>query len=220
MKIKDKLYALEAYLPFGFKRFFNLCVWKCKFKNVMFRGGTFFHLADILEGRVNIGEYSYIWPNSRFYAWKDKISIWKYCAISDHFYAITYNYSMEYITCHLDQRQDAKLNLNHEAKHGSIEIWHDVWIGHNCTVLPGVKIWNWSIIWAGSIVTKDIPAYAIACGNPAKVIKYRFPPEKMEFVEKLKWWDWDAKELKENEKLLDTNIKNTDLKELEKFIKG
>lgn len=220
MNIKDKLYVLGSYLPFGLKRFISLCACKHKFKHVMFRSGTFIHLADILEKRVTIWEYSYIWPNSRFYAWKDKISIWKYCAISDHFYAITYNYSMEYITCHLDQRFDVKLNLNHESKHGSIEIWNDVWIWHNCTVLPGVKIWNGAIIWAGSIVTKDIPAYAIACGNPAKVIKYRFPPEKMKFVEKLKWWDWDAKKLKENEKLLDTNIKNTDLKELEQFKKG
>ena len=41
----------------------------------------------------------------------------------------------------------------------------------------------------------------------------------MDFLEKLEWWDWDAKKLKENEKLLNTNIKNTDLKELEKLIK-
>lgn len=219
MWIKEKLCSLESYLPFPLRRFINLCVWKCKFKHVMFRGGTFFHLWDILEGRINIWEYSYIWPNGRFYAWKDKILVWKYCAISDHFYAITYNYSTEYITCHLDQRFDVKFDLNHDSKHGSIEIWHDVWIWHNCTVLPRVKIWNGAIIWAGSIVTKDIPAYAIACGNPAKVIKYRFSQEKMDFLEKLEWWNWDAKKLKENEKLLNTNIKNTGLKELEKLIK-
>lgn len=181
----------------------------------MFRRGTFIHLGDILEKRVTIGEYSYIWPNGRFYAWKDKISIWKYCAISDHFYAITYNYSTEYITCHLDQHLN--LDLNHESKHGSIEIWNDVWIGHNCTVLPWVKIWNGAIIWAGSIVTKDIPAYAIACWNPAKVVKYRFTPDKMEFLEKLKWRDRDDKKIRENEEIFNVNIKKTELKELEKI---
>lgn len=214
--MKKLLYALQPHLPFGLKRFINLCICRCKFKHVMFRRGSFFHLGDILEKRLTIWEYSYIWPNGRFYAWNDKISIWKYCAISDHFYAITYNYSTEYITCHLNQH--LKLDLNHEFKHGSIEIWHDVRIGHNCTVLPWVKIWNGAIIWAGSIVTKDIPAYAIACWNPAKVVKYRFTPEKIEFIENLKWRDRDTKKVRENQHIFDTNIQKTQLKELEKIM--
>lgn len=53
------------------------------------------------------------------------------------------------------------------------KIGSDVWIGANCTILGGVRIGDGAVIGAGSVVTKDIPPYAIAFGNPAKVIKYR-----------------------------------------------
>lgn len=49
----------------------------------------------------------------------------------------------------------------------------DVWLGAHVTVLKGVTIHQGAVIGAGSVVTKDIPANAIAVGNPAKVIKYR-----------------------------------------------
>lgn len=52
-----------------------------------------------------------------------------------------------------------------------VKIGNDVWIGSNVTILPGVKIGCGSVVGAGSVVTKDIPPYTIAAGNPAKVIK-------------------------------------------------
>ena len=54
-----------------------------------------------------------------------------------------------------------------------VYIGDDVWIGGNVIILPGVRIGSHSIIGAGSVVTKDIPEYAIAAGNPAQVKKYR-----------------------------------------------
>ena len=54
-----------------------------------------------------------------------------------------------------------------------VTIGNDVWIGARCIILPGVSIGDGAIIGAGAIVTKDIPEYAIACGNPAQVKKYR-----------------------------------------------
>ena len=54
-----------------------------------------------------------------------------------------------------------------------IEIGDDVWIGCNVIILSGITVGNGAVIGAGSVVTKDIPEYAIAVGNPAKVIKYR-----------------------------------------------
>ena len=54
-----------------------------------------------------------------------------------------------------------------------IVIEDDVWLGSNVCVLPGVRIGEGSVIGAGSVVTKDIPPYSIAVGNPAKVIKNR-----------------------------------------------
>ena len=52
-------------------------------------------------------------------------------------------------------------------------IGNDVWIGDRVTILPGVRIGDGCIVGAGAVVTHDIPAFAIAAGNPAKVVRYR-----------------------------------------------
>ena len=60
--------------------------------------------------------------------------------------------------------------------------------------LRGVQIGDGAIIGADTVVTKDIPNFAIAVGNPAKVIKYRFNKKDIELIKKSKWWEYDLKE--------------------------
>ena len=74
---------------------------------------------------------------------------------------------------------------------GDIIIKNDVWIGTNCTILDGITIGNGAIIAAGSIVTKDVPPYAIVGGNPAKIIRYRFSQELIDKIEKAQFWEMD-----------------------------
>ncbi len=71
-----------------------------------------------------------------------------------------------------------------------ITIGHDTWIGHGAVIMPGVTIGNGSIIGSNAVVTRDVPAYSIAVGVPAKVIKQRFDDKTAERMEKLAWWDW------------------------------
>ncbi len=78
---------------------------------------------------------------------------------------------------------------------GDILIKNDVWIGTNCTILDGITIGNGAVIAAGSVVTKDVPPYAIVGGNPAKVIKYRFSSELIDEIEKTQFWDMDITEI-------------------------
>ena len=68
-------------------------------------------------------------------------------------------------------------------------IENDVWIGANAVVKQGVRINNGAVVGAGAVVTKDVPAYAIVAGVPAKIIKYRFANEGIELLENSKWWD-------------------------------
>lgn len=69
---------------------------------------------------------------------------------------------------------NVKIPMNKQGiRLGRVKIEDDVWVGFNATVLKGVTIGRGAIIGAGSVVTKDIPAYAIVVGNPGKVIKYR-----------------------------------------------
>jgi len=81
------------------------------------------------------------------------------------------------------------------ARYGDTEVGHDVWFGYQALVMPGVKIGNGAIIAAGSIVTSDIPAYAIAAGNPARVKRVRFSDEVAARLESLSWWDWEIEKI-------------------------
>ena len=68
-------------------------------------------------------------------------------------------------------------------------IGNDVWIGNGAVIMDGVSIGNGAVIGARAVVTKDIPAYAIVGGIPAKVIKYRFSSDVIEALAKARWWD-------------------------------
>lgn len=69
-------------------------------------------------------------------------------------------------------------------------IGHDVWVGDRVMVLGECKtIGNGAVLAGGSIVTKDVPAYAIVAGVPAKVVRFRFAPEIQALLETSRWWD-------------------------------
>mgnify|MGYP002673274138 FL=1 len=72
--------------------------------------------------------------------------------------------------------------LSEAFSKGDIVVEDDVWIGYNATILGGVKLGKGCIVGASSVVTKDVPPYAIVAGNPARILKYRFEPQ---IVEKL-----------------------------------
>lgn len=70
-------------------------------------------------------------------------------------------------------------------------IMNDVWIGTGAVLMDGITIGNGAIVAARSVVTKDVPPYAIVGGVPAKIIRYRFEEEDIEFLEEIQWWDKD-----------------------------
>ncbi len=75
-------------------------------------------------------------------------------------------------------------------------IGHDVYIGQNVTLLPRVEhIGDGAVIAAGSVVVKDVPAFSIIGGNPAKVIRSRFSPQVIEAISRTEWWKKDIDEL-------------------------
>jgi acetyltransferase-like isoleucine patch superfamily enzyme len=80
--------------------------------------------------------------------------------------------------------------------YGKLTIGNDVWIGQYAVILPSVHyIGDGAVIGAGSIVTKDVPDYAIVAGNPGKILKYRFDDETINRLKELKWWDRPLDEL-------------------------
>ena len=76
-------------------------------------------------------------------------------------------------------------------------IWNDVWIGQNVTILPWIHIGDWAIIWANSVVSKDVEPYTIVAWNPIKVIRKRFDDELIQLLEEFKWRDKSIEEINE-----------------------
>ena len=81
---------------------------------------------------------------------------------------------------------------------GDTEIGHDVWVGYDATIMPGVKIGHGAIIASKSVVTKDVPAYSVYGGNPAVCIKKRFSQETIDTLLNLAWWDWPIEKISAN----------------------
>ncbi len=91
---------------------------------------------------------------------------------------------------------------------GDTVIGNDVWLGRNCTILPGVKIGNGAIVAACSVVTKDVAPYTVVGGNPARFLKKRFDDGTAALLEELRWWDLPPEELTEIIPVLcDTDMK-------------
>ncbi len=95
-----------------------------------------------------------------------------------------------------------------------ISIGNDVFIGANVTVLDGVTIGDGAIIGAGAVVSKDIPDYAIAVGNPIKIIRYRFNESQISALKRIQWWNFEEDKLQDIEKMffdIDEFIKKYDV---------
>lgn len=71
-----------------------------------------------------------------------------------------------------------------------VVIGHDVWIGHGAVILPGRSIGTGAVVAASAIVTKDVPPYAIVAGNPARIVRPRFPDDIADRLQRLAWWTW------------------------------
>jgi len=81
---------------------------------------------------------------------------------------------------------------------GDIIIDHDVWIGQDVTIMSGVHISSGAIVGTASVVSKDIPPYAVIVGNPGRIVKYRFDQNTINRLLKIAWWDWSIEKIHEN----------------------
>ncbi|HEX4889569.1 MAG TPA: CatB-related O-acetyltransferase [Alphaproteobacteria bacterium] len=85
---------------------------------------------------------------------------------------------------------------------GPVRIGNDVWIGSRAIILSGVSIGDGAVIGAGAVVTRDVPPYAVAAGNPARVVRLRFAPEIVTRLLQIRWWDWPDEKIRRYEPLL------------------
>ena len=94
-------------------------------------------------------------------------------------------------------------SLGYKSYAGGVHVGSDVWIGRGSFLKAAgdsgiLTIGDGAVIAADSVVVKDVPPYAIVGGNPAQIIKYRFPPEMIESLLHLRWWDWPLEKIHEH----------------------
>lgn len=155
--------------------------------------------------RIQIGDFTYGHPDTHsprivYFGEDTSLTIGKYCSIAENvtIFLGGYHNSNCVSTYPFNAAYPAKNLPSVLISKPPIIIGNDVWIGAHAIIMGGVKIGNGAIIAAGSVVTKDIPPYAIVGGNPAKIISQRFDDETILALEKIKWWDWSVEKIKAN----------------------
>jgi acetyltransferase-like isoleucine patch superfamily enzyme len=190
--LADFLYRAYAADLAGVRRAIRLLV--RRFDGGEFRSTTLRRIFTDYH-RVTIGLYSYggcfkvgrIAPGTR---------IGRYGSFAD-FWVFSRNHPLDHISMHPYFYNPALgFVASDMISSTQLTIGHDVWIGLNAIVLPRVtQIGNGAVIAAGSVVTTDVPPYAVMAGNPARLIKHRFQPDLIEALERAAWWNRSIEEL-------------------------
>ena len=158
---------------------------------------------------ASLGNMSYMAGTDFHYNLPQKthVLIGNYCQIAhDTVFEIGQNHVFSGVSPYpFDQVLGEENTFAHRApvNKQQLVIGHDVWIGSGVRIIKAVKIGNGAIIGSGSVVTKDVPPYAIVGGNPAKIIRYRFSPEIIEALDKIKWWYWPLAKVKANRQYME-----------------
>ena len=154
------------------------------------------------EGTVTVGNFSSI-------SWNETFGFY------DGGHNPAYGHHLEYVSmCDLATLDWEIPFTDLPQKQLQIQIGNDVWIGRGCNLKctnpnKPLIIGDGAVIASDSVVVKSVPPYAIVGGNPAQIIKYRFPPDVIESMLRIKWWDWDIDKIHDNFKYFN---------DIEKFI--
>lgn len=150
--------------------------------------------ARTILTEVTMDDYSYVVNDSQI----TYTSIGKFCSIAAMTRINPGNHPMQRATqSHFTYRSSAYFPGESDdreffawRREHHVHIGHDVWIGHGAILLPGRGVGTGAVIAAGAIVTKDVPAYTIVAGNPARIVRRRFDERTAERLAALSWWNW------------------------------
>ncbi|WP_434923049.1 CatB-related O-acetyltransferase [Glutamicibacter sp. PAEs-4] len=175
-------------------------------QNVGLFGGPYKPMIGGYKGTgfATVGAFTYSYS-----ALPEGIQIGRYCSISNGLRFIDSSHPLDALSSSamLFRRRNNLYNefftdaLHEYAKSYSAatlsypKIGHDVWIGSNVTMSPKISVGTGAVLAANATVTRDVPAYAIVGGNPAKIIKYRFDEKTIDNLLASEWWDYHPQDV-------------------------
>lgn len=183
-------YSKKVYLSNPFEIFKSFSG-----NSVISKKAKLYPVYKILDSEI--GDFTYVSRNSVI----NNTTIGKFCSIGPNLISGWGFHPTKGISTHPMFYSTAKQNnftlssINKIDEFKTISIGNDVFIGMNVTILDGVTIGDGAIIGAGAVVSKDIPPYAIAVGNPIRVIDYRFTEEIVKRLLEICWWDSTGEKL-------------------------
>lgn len=159
---------------------------------------------------IGIGSYGACFDPVKFNVGKGNLKVGKFTSVADGVCGYTRDHPYGFCSTHpyFFNKEFSGGWINADmVSHGRLTIGNDVWIGQYVVILPScTKIGDGAVIGAGTILTKDVPDYAIVVGNPGRIIKYRFGEDKILQLKNLRWWDWDIEFIKENAEVFSQSV--------------
>jgi acetyltransferase-like isoleucine patch superfamily enzyme len=148
--------------------------------------------ARVFPG-VEIGDYTAITGDVLVEAGR----IGKFCSIAAGAAIGMADHPMQHLSTHVASYDAVQFGLIRTPKtvpqpKPPPAIGNDVWIGRGAMILRGVTVGDGAVVGAGAIVTRDVPAYAIVVGSPARIVRYRFDAEQIALLLERRWWDDEA----------------------------
>lgn len=147
-----------------------------------------------------LGDYSYVMNDSDIMY----TTVGKFCSIASHVRVNPGNHPMWRASQHHFTYRSSFYGFGEDdaelfdwRRKSPVTVGHDVWIGHGAIILPGKTVGTGAVVAAGAVVTKDVPAYTIVAGVPAKPLRMRFPESVQQALLDLAWWDWEHERIGE-----------------------
>lgn len=162
------------------------------------RGRRVSPLATV-KGKVSIGKYSYVSSYADIRGIGSATRIGNYCSVARGVKIMSAGqvHSLDSISTFPFYLIDRALDrADFMTSKGDVVIGNDVWIGADAIIMPGVKVGDGAVIGAGAVVTRDVEAFQIVAGVPARPVRKRFAEPLCAAIAASKWWDCDYRDLK------------------------
>lgn len=169
------------------------------------------------DAKIYIGRGSYISDKPRFFLDAD-FSLGSYCQVSTDFTAISRRHAITNLSLgHLSGGGMGFFGEGEDLSKSTI-VKNDVWIGTKVILMPGVTVENGCVIGAGSVVTKDCEPFGIYAGNPARLVRYRFPKEKIDLLLESEWWNWSLSKVWSKREIFLNKVDELDVSQMREML--